>query len=118
LGFPVGALNPYVFDFSRNMETPAGGMKSKGWAQDQCCEYFKDAPFDNEKGPLGTHSLGSTAQLTAATMELAKRTQTHMVAGRQRVGPMLCLIAMMIQSCHLWTLWLLLSYVWVVHAPM
>jgi hypothetical protein len=63
LGFPGGALNPYVFGLSRNMEIPAGGMKSKGWAQDQCREYFKDAPFDNEKGPLGTHSLrkyGST----------------------------------------------------------
>jgi hypothetical protein len=63
LGFPGGALDPYVFGFSQNMEIPAGGMKSKGWAQDQCREYFKDAPFDNEKGPLGTHSLckyGST----------------------------------------------------------
>jgi hypothetical protein len=40
-----------------------GGMKSKGWAQDHCCEYFKELPFDNEKGPLSTHSLhkyGST----------------------------------------------------------
>jgi hypothetical protein len=57
LGFPGGALNPYVFGLSQNMEFPAGGMKSKGWAQDQCCEYFMDAPFDNEKGPLSTHSL-------------------------------------------------------------
>jgi hypothetical protein len=71
-----------------------------------------------KKGHLVPILCASMAQLIVVTMELAKRTQTHMVSGRQRVRQLLCLIGMMIQSCHLWTLLLLLSYVCVVHAPM
>jgi hypothetical protein len=49
-------------------------MKSKGWAQDQCSEYFKDAPVDNEKGQLGTILYTSMAQLIVLTMKLPERT--------------------------------------------
>jgi hypothetical protein len=118
LGFPGGTLNPYVFGFSRNMEIPAGGMKSKGWAQDQCREYFKDAPFDNEKGPLGTHSLCKYSSTYCHNNGVSQEdTNTH---GCWKTKSW----AAAVSDCHddtelpLWTLMLLLSYVWVVHAPM